>query len=214
MRTKSSFTSGISTPAWLRMNATAKSGSIPPEQPAMIEIVPVGATVVRLQLRSFRIGRMRSPFASRAQVSSGPQMLASHAGNAPRCSASRSEACFDSSSTKAISLRASSTPSSLSYGTPTRTSRSAQPMIPSPIRRIVCASSWISGSGYWFASITLSRKCVDRCTAWRRPSQSIRSSAGASAGASVLTNTPTLTEPRLQTSYGSSGCSPHGFVAS
>ena len=31
------------------------------EQPAMIEIVPVGATVVTLQLRSRRIGRMRSP---------------------------------------------------------------------------------------------------------------------------------------------------------
>src|SRR6267143_1265664 len=54
------------------MNATAKSGSMPDEQPAMIEIVPVGATVVRLQLRSRRManalaagvagaGRIRSP---------------------------------------------------------------------------------------------------------------------------------------------------------
>ena len=82
--TKSSFTSGISTPAWLRMNATAKSGSMPDEQLAMIEIVPVGATVVTLQLRSFRIGRMRSPSASRAQVASGPQMLFSHSGKTPR----------------------------------------------------------------------------------------------------------------------------------
>ena len=41
----------------------------------MMEIVPVGATVVTLQLRSSCIGRMRLPFSSRAQVSSGPQML-------------------------------------------------------------------------------------------------------------------------------------------
>ena len=56
---KSSFTSGIITPAWLRMNATANNGSSPDEQPAMIEIVPVGATVVTLQLRSICIARMR-----------------------------------------------------------------------------------------------------------------------------------------------------------
>ena len=68
MATKSSFTSGMSTPAWLRMNATAKSGSIPELQPAMIEIVPVGATVVTLQFLSRRIGRMRSPFGPRAAV--------------------------------------------------------------------------------------------------------------------------------------------------
>src|SRR2546422_4361446 len=48
------------------MNATANSGSIPDEQPAMIEMVPVGATVVRLQLRSRRIGRTRSPLGPRA----------------------------------------------------------------------------------------------------------------------------------------------------
>ena len=82
--TKSSFTSGIITPAWLRMNATAKSGSRPDEQPAMIEIVPVGATVVTLQLRSSCIGRMRFPSASRAHVSSGPQIDRAHSGNAPR----------------------------------------------------------------------------------------------------------------------------------
>ena len=51
----------MSTPAWFRMNATANSGSIPELQPAMIEIVPVGATVVTLQFRSRRIGRIRSP---------------------------------------------------------------------------------------------------------------------------------------------------------
>src|SRR2546426_8254590 len=80
------------------MNATANSGSIPDEQPAMIEIVPVGATVVRLQLRSRRRGRMRSPWALRAQVASGPQIDRSHSANVPRCSASFSDATFDSSS--------------------------------------------------------------------------------------------------------------------
>src|ERR1035437_6746594 len=84
MAVKSSFTSGICTPAWLRMNATANSGSRPLEQPAMMEIVPVGATVVVLQLRSICIGRIRSPEALRAQVASGPQMLCAHSGNAPR----------------------------------------------------------------------------------------------------------------------------------
>jgi hypothetical protein len=56
----------------------------PDEQPAMMEIVPVGATVVTLQLRSSCMGRMRSPCSSRAQVSSGPQMERAHSGNAPR----------------------------------------------------------------------------------------------------------------------------------
>ncbi len=49
IRTKSGFTSGMRLPAWFRMKATAKRGSIPPEQPAKMEMVPVGATVVRLQ---------------------------------------------------------------------------------------------------------------------------------------------------------------------
>ena len=43
-----------------------------------MEIVPVGATVVTLQLRSICIGRMRWPAASRAQVSSGPQIERAH----------------------------------------------------------------------------------------------------------------------------------------
>jgi hypothetical protein len=101
------LTSGISTPAWLRMNATAKSGSMPDEQPAMIEIVPVGATVVTLQLRSFRIGRMRSPLGPRAQVASGPQMLRSHSGKTPRMVARRSDSFFASSSTNFWSFRPS-----------------------------------------------------------------------------------------------------------
>src|SRR5437879_10446990 len=82
------------------MNATANSGSMPDEQPAMIEMVPVGATVVRLQLRSLRMGRTRSPLGPRAQVASGPQIDRSHSGNTPRCSASFSEAALASSSTR------------------------------------------------------------------------------------------------------------------
>ena len=50
------------------MKATAKSGSMPDAHPAMIEIVPVGATVSTLQLRSRRSGRIRSPFGARAQL--------------------------------------------------------------------------------------------------------------------------------------------------
>src|SRR5947207_5832669 len=84
------------------MNATANSGSMPDEQPAMIEMVPVGATVVRLQLRSLRMGRTRSPLGPRAQAASGPQIDRSHSGNTPRCSASFSDAALASSSTNSI----------------------------------------------------------------------------------------------------------------
>ncbi len=181
----------MSAAAWFRMNATANSGSIPDEQPAMIEIVPVGATVVTLQLRSRRIGRIRPPSGPRAHVASGPQIDRSHSGNTPRCSASRSEATFASSSTNCISRRPRATPSSELYGTPRRTNRSAHPITPSPIRRIRCASWPISGSGYLFASMTLSRKWMHRCTAVRSRSQSTSPS---------LTNRPTLIDPRLHTS--------------
>jgi hypothetical protein len=110
--TKSSFTSGINTPAWFRMNATANSGSIPELEPAMIEMVPVGATVVTLQFRSRRMGRTRSRLGPRAQVASGPQMLRSHSGNTPRWVASRSDSILASSSTNCCTFRPSATPSS------------------------------------------------------------------------------------------------------
>ncbi len=112
MRTKSGLTSGMSEPAWLRMNATANSGSMPPEQPAKIEIVPVGATVVRLQFLSSRSGRTRVPSGRVAAFPSGPQIEASHAGKTPRVSASRSEAARASSFTNCITRRPISTPSS------------------------------------------------------------------------------------------------------
>ncbi len=187
------------------MNATANSGSMPPEHPAMIEIVPVGATVVRLQLRRRRSARTLLPLAARAHVASGPQIERSHSGKTPRSAANRSDSTFASSSTNCMTRPASSNDSSEPYAISSLTNMSAQPITPRPIRLIRCARSVISGSGYRFASITLSRKCVDVWTAWRSPSQSTIPS---------LTNAPKLIDPRLHTSKGKSGCSPHGFVAS
>ncbi len=86
---------------------------MPPEQSAKMLIVPVGATVVVLQLRRRRSARIRSPRASRAHVSSGPQMLSAHSGNTPRVSASRSDSFFDSSSTNFMSARPTSIAASL-----------------------------------------------------------------------------------------------------
>src|SRR5207253_6970043 len=83
--------------------------------------------------------------------------------------------------------------SSESYGIPRRTSRSAQPITPRPIRRIRWASWSISGSGYLLASITLSRKWVHRCTTVRSRSQS-------TSPPPSFTNNPRFTEPRLHTS--------------
>ena len=88
---------------------------------------------------------------------------------------------------------------------PRRMSASAKPITPSPMRRMRLESASISGSGNLFASMTLSRKCVEVWMSRAKASQSIFPSR---------TYQPTLIEPRLQTSYGRSGCSPHGLVAS
>ncbi len=114
MRTKSGLTSGMREPACFRMKATAKRGSIPPEHPAKMEMVPVGATVVRLQFLNRRSGRIRSPSGLRAQDWPGPQMDRSHSGKTPRTSASRSEAIRASSFRKPITRWPISTPSGLS----------------------------------------------------------------------------------------------------
>ncbi len=148
---------------------------------------------------------MRSPCSSRTQVSSDPQIDSSHSGNTPRSRARRSDSTFDSSSMKRMSSLPSSVERGDPYGSPSFTSMSAHPMIPRPMRRMFFDRSSIAGRGYWLASITLSRKWVALWTAVRRPSQSIRPSS---------TKAPTFTEPRLHTSYGSRGCSPHGLVAS
>ncbi len=49
---------------------------------------------------------MRLPFASRAHVSSGPQIERAHSGNGPRSLASRSLSRFDSTSTNSCSCAA------------------------------------------------------------------------------------------------------------
>ena len=84
---------------------------MPPEHPAKMEMVPVGATVVRLQLRSSRLGRMREPSARLAAVLSGPQMECSHAVKTPRVLASFSDAFRASSLRKPMTRRPISTPS-------------------------------------------------------------------------------------------------------
>ena len=165
------------TPAWLRMNATANNGSRPDEHPAMMLIVPVGATVVTLQLRSNCNGRTRAPCSSRAHVSSGPQIERAHSGNAPRSPASCSLSRLLSTSRNSITRRPISTPSALSYGIPIRTSMSAKPITPSPIRRIRLLSESISGSGYLLTSMMLSRKCVLSRISAPNASQSMTPSA-------------------------------------
>jgi hypothetical protein len=54
-----------------------------------------------------------------------------------------------------------------------RTSASAKPITPSPMRRMRCDSAVISGSGYLLTSMTLSRKCVAVRTSRPYASQSI-----------------------------------------
>jgi len=71
-----------------------------------------GSVVVMFELRSFRMGRTRSP-STVAAVLSGPQMLFSQAGNVPRSSASFSDAVRLSSAMNAMTLSAASMASSL-----------------------------------------------------------------------------------------------------
>ena len=77
----------------------------------MMLMVPVGATVVTLQLRSICMGRTRFPSASRAQLSSGPQMDWAHSGNAPRDVAIASLCALLSTSRNSMTRRPNSTPS-------------------------------------------------------------------------------------------------------
>ncbi|GIS30588.1 MAG: hypothetical protein Ct9H90mP2_09710 [Dehalococcoidia bacterium] len=59
-----------------------------------------------------------------------------------------------------------------------------------------------------FASITLSRNLVVNLIIFANLSQSMEFSFSDS-----ITNFPTSIEPKLHDSFGSKGCSPHGFVA-
>ena len=110
--------------------AAAKRGSMPLEQPATIEMVPVGAIVVTAQLR-------------RGVVSEECSQL----GNGPRSAASRSLLRRPASLMHSPSRSTRARHSSESYGTPSPTSRSAKPITPSPIRRLARAIPVIRGSG-------------------------------------------------------------------
>ena len=114
------------------MKASANSGSMPDDASAMIEIVPVGATVVRVALRYGASGSYREPF---------------HAGKTPRSRASSSEASFAFSWMKRISSSPSASASSESYGTPSWKSMSCQPITPSPILRVSFVAWSISSMG-------------------------------------------------------------------
>ena len=81
--------------------AREKIGSMPLDAPAIIEIVPVGATVNR---QAFLYGLSPRCAASESY----------HAGNAPRSSAKASDSASALSRMNAISLRPSSTASSVS----------------------------------------------------------------------------------------------------
>jgi hypothetical protein len=116
-----------------RMYARAKMGSTPLEQLAMMEIVPVGAMVVRVALRT--------------RLSLAPQVLCSQLGKTPRSRAKSSEAVIASSCMKPITSVASRMAASESYPTPNPTSMSAQPMTPNPILRLLLVISPISGRG-------------------------------------------------------------------
>ncbi len=107
----------------LRTYASAKSGSIPLDVPAMMLMVPVGAMVVVVALR-----RGASP---RAANSDRWKL-----GNSPRAFASSLEASLDASCMADMILSAIRTASSLSYGMPSLTSMSANAITPRPILRL------------------------------------------------------------------------------
>ena len=131
-------------------------------------------------------------------------------GNDPRSSASLADWSCDFSLTKDFKRSARSVASLLSYGTPSRNSTSAQPMMPRPIRRLSFTVLSITASGYGFISMTSSRKRTASRTTRSISSQSIVISPFSARRA----NFETLREPRLHASFGSRGCSPHGLVAS
>ena len=83
-------------------------------------------------------------------------------------------------------------------------SRSAQPMMPRPMRRFAFTVASISGSGYGFISMTSSRKRTASRTTRSISSQSI----DISPSSALRANLATFSEPRLHASLGNSGCSP------
>ena len=107
---------------------------MPLEQPAMMLIVPVGAIVVTVALRT------RAP-------PGASKMEPSKLGNTPRSRARSSLAARASSWMKLITSAAILQASSESYGTCSCSSMSAKPITPRPILRLPLVICSISGSG-------------------------------------------------------------------
>ena len=74
---------------------------------------------------------------------------------------------------KRIISRPISMPLFESYGMPSWTSMSANPMTPNPILRVWKVMSRIGSTAYWFASITLSSMWTEVRTVWPIRPQSI-----------------------------------------
>src|SRR6267143_4735069 len=95
---------GSSVPSITRLNhRRLNSGSHPPDVSAIIERVPVGATVVTYEFRTF--------------FPAFQCWEPSHAGYGPRSSASFALSSYPTSSTNFITRFPHATPSGLSYGT-------------------------------------------------------------------------------------------------
>ena len=136
--TKIGFTSG----SWVlsitfRMNARANRGSIPLDAPQITEIVPVGATVVRVP---FRTGMDSYLFMRNFDDGSNN-------GYAPRQFANRQDSSYAVSLMSSMTVSAILTPSSESYGISSRYNISARPITPKPIFRVARVISSIAGSG-------------------------------------------------------------------
>ena len=206
MATKSSFTSGISTPAWFRMNATANSGSMPgaaagDDRDGAGRRHGGDVAVPEPAHRADALAR-RAAGAGLVGTPDAPLPLREDAALRP---AAR-DSTLASSSTNCWILRPSSTPSSESYGMPEPDEQVGQPHDAEadpadPLRQVGDLRERVA-VGVDHVLEEVGRE-VDHL-AQARPSRSRRPS----------TKAPRLIEPRLQTSYGRSGCSPQGLVAS
>src|SRR5438034_1294296 len=107
-------------------------------------------------------------------------------------------------------FRPHSTPSLESYGTSSMNNIRAKPMTPRPIFRVAYVISSICLTGYAFMSMTSSSM---RVVARIVPSSFFQSTSQRPAALRLICRARSI-DPRLQDSYGKSGCSPHGFVAS
>ena len=165
-------------PITFRTKATANNGSIPLEHPAIMLIVPVGAIVVTVALRL---------------VLYSVQLLSPKLGNEPFSCPSACEHCRASSVTNRMSFSATESASVESYGIPCLISSSANPIMPSPILRFARDITSISGNGYRFTSITLSKNRTQSQIASLSRSQS-------TSPQTEVTNRETLIEPKLQAS--------------